>query len=168
MKKNLVLVGMMGVGKSTLGKILAEKLKINFIDIDKLIEKKHKMKIKEIFKQKGEAFFRKEEEIIALENLKKANSVIALGGGAFLNKNVQNLIIDSCISVWLDLSINILNHRLKKNYKRPLLQKDENMKILEKLYNSRKNSYQLANHRINCDKLNINNIIKKLLDIYEK
>ena len=85
MKKNLILVGMMGVGKTTLGKIVAKKNGFEFIDTDLNIEKKNSMTIKEIFEQKGEKFFRAEEEKEVLESLKKTNAVIALGGGSFIN-----------------------------------------------------------------------------------
>ena len=89
MRKNLVLLGMMGVGKSTLGKIVAKKLGLKFIDTDLNIEEKCSMKISEIFKKKGEEFFRLEEEKEVLETLKKSNCVIALGGGAFMKKMVS-------------------------------------------------------------------------------
>ena len=86
MKKNLVLIGMMGVGKSTLAKIVAKRVGLKFIDTDRNIEKKHSMKISEIFQKKGEEFFRQEEKKEALESLNKNDCVIALGGGAFINK----------------------------------------------------------------------------------
>ena len=81
--KNLTLTGMMGVGKSTIGKNLAKKLNYNFIDVDKLIENKERTSIKLIFKNKSESYFRKIETEITLLELKKNNSVITLGGGAF-------------------------------------------------------------------------------------
>ena len=97
MGKNLTLTGMMGVGKSTIGKILAKKLNYNFIDVDKLIEKKENSSINLIFKNNGESYFRKIESEITLAILKKDNSVISLGGGAFINnlirKNVKKLSI---------------------------------------------------------------------------
>ena len=89
MKKNLVLLGMMGVGKTTFGKIIAKELKLRFFDTDRMIEKKNLMSIKKIFEKKGELFFRKEEEEIALKCLKNDNCVIALGGGGFLNKTAE-------------------------------------------------------------------------------
>ena len=89
MAKNLILTGMMGVGKSTVGKNLAKKLKYNFIDIDKLIETKEKSSISLIFKNKGESYFREIENEITLQELNKDNSVISLGGGAFLNKSIR-------------------------------------------------------------------------------
>ena len=95
MKKNLVLLGMMAVGKTTLGKIVAKHKKLEFIDIDAVIEQKNSMTIREIFKNKGEKFFRIEEENVILESLKKDNCVIALGGGAFINKIVRFYFVKS-------------------------------------------------------------------------
>ena len=96
MGKNLTLTGMMGVGKSTIGKNLAKKLNYNFVDVDKIIEKKEGLSINLIFKNKSESYFRKIENDITLSELKKKKSVISLGGGAFLNniirKNVKKII----------------------------------------------------------------------------
>ena len=117
MKKNLVLTGMMGVGKSTIGKILAKKLSFNFVDIDKLIEKRERCSINVIFKIKGEDFFRKLENKITLEELKKQESVISLGGGAFLNKSIRIRTKKTSISFWLDVNIDILMKRLKNSQK---------------------------------------------------
>ena len=93
MSKTL-LTGMMGVGKSTIGKKLAKKLKYNFIDIDKTIELKEKSSINLIFKNKSESYFRKIESEITLSELKKEKSVISLGGGAFLNKEIRSSVKD--------------------------------------------------------------------------
>ena len=90
--KNLVFLGMMGSGKTTLGKIVSKKLNKEFIDIDQAIEVQEGMIISEIFEKKGEPFFRILEEKISLLNLKKKNSVISLGGGAFLNKKIHVII----------------------------------------------------------------------------
>ena len=168
MKKNLVLLGMMAVGKTTLAKIVAKKQKLEFIDIDKNIEKKNSMKISEIFDEKGEAFFRIEEEKEVLKSLKKNNCVIALGGGAFINKTIREDVLKNAISVWLDVSIKTLNERIKWNQKRPLLKKDVNAKILKELYDKRKKIYKLANHKIICDKLNKEKLAKKIIALYGK
>ena len=103
MLKNLTLTGMMGVGKSTIGKILAKKLDYNFIDIDKLIEAKEGVSINLIFKNKSENYFRKIEKEIALQELKKKNSIISLGGGAFLSNTIRNGVKKLSTSFWLDL-----------------------------------------------------------------
>ena len=87
--KNLVLIGMMGSGKSTVGAQLAHKLKLEFIDTDKEIEKLEKKTIKKIFEISGEEYFRKIEEKVVLEKFKLSKKVIALGGGSFLNNVVR-------------------------------------------------------------------------------
>ena len=84
---------MMGVGKSSIGKALSKNLSMEFIDIDKIIEKTLKLTIEEIFKQKGENFFRKLEEEITIEQIEKKNKVISLGGGAFMNKKLETVLL---------------------------------------------------------------------------
>ena len=158
---------MMGVGKTTLGKIIAKKLNLKFIDTDLNIEKKLSMKIGEIFKTKGEDFFRKEEEKEVLESLKNNKAVIALGGGAFMNENIRNSILKNSLSFWLDLNLITINKRLKWNKKRPLLNQVNNKEIIEKLYSDRKNFYKLAKYKINCSNLTKENIAKKIINFYE-
>jgi len=167
-KKNLVLLGMMAVGKTTLGKSVAKKQKLEFIDIDKNIEKKNLMTIKEIFRKKGEKFFRTEEENEVLKSLKKNNVVISLGGGAFINNILRENILKNSISVWLDIDVKVLSKRVAKSKKRPLLNTGNSNKKLNNLYNERKNIYKLAHHKIKCDNLTIQNITSKIVAIYEK
>ena len=167
MKKNLVLLGMMGVGKTTLGKIVARRQKREFIDTDKLVEKKLSMKIPEIFIRKGEKFFRSEEAKEVLKSLKKTNCVIAIGGGAFINKTVREKILKNSISIWLDCNLEVLNKRVKWNKNRPLINMKNTKKKMEELYNERKNIYRLADHKINCGALTKESIYKKIMNIYE-
>ncbi len=167
MRKNLILLGMMGVGKSTLGKMVAEKLELAFIDTDIKIEEKCSMKISEIFKNKGEKFFRMVEEKEVLKSLKKNNCVIALGGGAFLNKTVRNHILKDAVSIWLDVNLKILNKRIKWNNKRPLLDKKNSQKKINELYAQRKNIYKLANYKINCNNSDKESILEKIIICYE-
>ena len=159
---------MMGVGKTTLGKIVAKKVGLKFIDTDANIEKNCLMQISEIFKRKGEEFFRLEEEKEVLKSLKESNSVIALGGGAFINKTIRSNVLKNAISIWLDADLKDLNKRIKWSNKRPLLSKENSQKKINKLYDKRKNIYKLANHTINCDKLSKENITKKIIIFYEK
>ena len=158
---------MMGVGKSALGKIVAKKLNLEFVDTDLNIEKKYSMKIRKIFENKGEKFFRFEEEKEVLECLKKNKTVIALGGGAFLNKNIRNSILKNSISFWLDLNLKIINKRIKWNNKRPLLKQENSEEIIKKLYSERKNIYKLAKYKINCNNLTKEDIAKKIIFFYE-
>ena len=168
MKKNLVLLGMMAVGKSTLGKIVAKKQNLEFIDIDQIIEKKNAMKIGEIFEKKGEKSFRLDEEKEVLKSLEKNSCVIALGGGAFINKNIRLNVLQKSISIWLDVNIKTLNKRVKWTKKRPLLNKVDINKKMKDLYSKRKNIYKLANYKITCDNLDKHRIAKKIIEIYEK
>ena len=168
MKKNLILLGMMGVGKSTLGKIVAKKQGMNFIDTDLAIEIKNSMKITEIFKKKGEKFFRSQEEKQVLKSIKKSKCVIALGGGAFVNPVIRNNILKKNISIWLDVDLKILIKRIKWSKKRPLLNVENMREKIYKLYSDRKNSYKLADHKIICDNLSKESVVKKIIDLYEK
>ncbi len=166
MKKNLVLIGMMGSGKSTISRLLSDVTKQNLIDTDKLIEKETKLKINQIFQKNGENYFRKIEEKIVLNSLKFSNNIIAIGGGAFLNDKIREKIKNNCISVWLKCSEQTLIPRIKNSKKRPkaYLLKD---KDLIKLINNRSKIYSKADYRINCDTLTKEEIMNKILKIYE-
>ena len=159
---------MMGVGKSTLGKIVAKKQDLIFIDTDLNIEKKCAMKISEIFKNKGEKFFRILEEKEVLESLKKSKCVIALGGGAFMKKTVRDRILKDSVSIWLDVNLKTLNKRVKWNKKRPLINEENSQIKINQLYAERKNIYKMANYRINCNNLSKENIANKIITFYEK
>ena len=166
-KKNLVLLGMMGVGKTGIGKYVARKLKINFFDIDKLVEKKNEMTVTEIFKAKGENYFRKEEELVTIKYLNKKRSVISLGGGGFINEKIRKKVLTECISVWLNINIETIYARLKNSKKRPLINKNGQNNI-NKIFMERKNIYSLANHKVSCDNLSINQISNKIIKLYEE
>ena len=168
MKKNLVLLGMMAVGKSTLGKIVAKKQDLIFIDTDSNIEKKYAMKISEIFKNKGEKFFRILEEREVLESLKKSKCVIALGGGAFMKKTIRDRILKDSVSIWLDVNLKTLNKRANWNKKRPLINEEDSKIKINQLYAERKNIYKMANYRINCNNLSKKDIVNKIITFYEK
>ena len=168
MGKNLTLTGMMGVGKSTIGKNLAKKLNYNFIDVDKIIEAKEGRSINSIFKNESESYFRKIENDITLAELKKRNSVISLGGGAFLNKTIRRSAKNFSISFWLDVPIYELTKRLKKSRQRPLLFKKNIDETVKKIYFDRKKIYNEADYRIKCKSLKLEQIVNKILGMYEK
>ena len=157
----------MGVGKSTIGKKLAKRLKRQFVDIDKIIEIKEKNTIKEIFENKGENYFRKIEKKITLKELKKDNLVIALGGGAFLNTSIRKEIKNSCLSFWLDLSISSILLRLKNVKKRPLLDEKNLTESINEIYSKRKKIYNESNFRIKCNSMNKNEIVDEIMKLYE-
>ena len=157
---------MMGSGKSSIGSLVAKKLKINFIDIDKEIEKELGASIKKIFKTKGENYFRKYEEKITLKKLKLNSVVISLGGGAFANKNIRKEVLKDNLSFWLNWNENILLNRIKNSKKRPLAFNATDDELID-LIQKRSYIYSKALYEIKCDDLSKNEIVKKILKIYE-
>ena len=168
MTKNLVLTGMMGVGKSTIGKSLAKRLSYNFVDMDKLIEDREGCSINIIFKNKSENYFRKIETSLSLRELKKNNTIISLGGGAFLDNSIRRAVKDFSVSFWLDVNINELVKRLSKTKKRPLLFKKNIKDTVSKIYLERKKTYSEADFRIRCNFLNPEAVVDKIIKLYEK
>jgi len=159
---------MMGVGKSTIGKILAKKLTFSLFDTDKLIEKKNLMTISEIFKKRGEDFFREQEEKISMSCLNGRNKIISLGGGAFINKKIRDTALLNGVSFFLDLDSKILCSRLEKSKRRPLLT-GKNLKAnLSSIIQRRQPIYKLANHKINCNNLKSHEIVDEIINRYEK
>ena len=157
----------MGVGKSTVAKRLSKKLNLKFVDIDKTIEEKEKLKIKDIFKNKGENYFRKIEKTITLDILKKRNLVIALGGGAFINKSIRREVNNNSISFWLDLNVKSIIPRIKDFKKRPLLNEKNLEETMNKIYLDRKKFYNESHYRIKCNAININTVVNKIVKLYE-
>ena len=164
--KNLVLIGMMGSGKSTVGAQLAHKLKLEFIDTDKEIEKLEKKTIKKIFEISGEHYFRKIEEKVVLEKFKLSKKIIALGGGSFLNNEVRKNSKKKCFVIWLYWDNETLVNRIFKNNKRPIIM-NLNKRELHNLINHRNLVYKESNYKLNCESLNKSQIIEKLKLIYE-
>ena len=165
-KKNLVFLGMMGSGKSSIGSLIAKKLQLNFIDIDNVIENELGLSIKKIFETKGENYFRKFEEKTTLKKLKSNSTVISLGGGAFSNKEIRKEVIKNHISFWLNWSDDILLNRIKNSKKRPLAFNSSENEIID-LIKKRSNIYSKALYKIECDNLTKNEIVKEILKIYE-
>ena len=165
-KKNLVLIGMMSSGKSTIGELLAKKLNFKFFDIDKIIENETKMKITEIFKIKGENFFRNLEEKTTVKLLNFSNAVISLGGGGFVNEIIRKETNTKSKTFWLDWNLDTLISRIRKRNNRPVaLALNDNE--LKNLIIKRSKYYSKAKYKINCQKLTRSEIVKKILDLYE-
>ena len=165
-KENIVFLGMMGSGKSSIGSLLSRQLKVDFYDIDNLIELEMGMKISKIFDLKGEAFFRDIEEKMTLKILKKSNVVISLGGGAFLNKKIRKEVLENHKSFWLKLDAKTIIDRIKDSHKRPLaanLTKSDLISLIKK----RSDIYSKALYKIECSNLKKKDILNKVLKIYE-
>ena len=165
-KENLVFLGMMGSGKSSIGSLVAKKLRLDFIDIDKEIEKELGLSVSKIFEIKGEDYFRRFEENITLKLLKINSTVVSLGGGAFVNKVIRKEVLKNHISFWLNCNNEILLNRIKNSKKRPIafnLKENELIDLIKK----RSSIYSKALYEIKCDKLSKNEIIKQVLKKYE-
>ena len=166
LKENLVFLGMMGSGKTSIGSMISEKLKLDFVDIDREIENELGLSIKKIFEMKGENYFRKFEEKIALQKLKLSSVVISLGGGAFTNKNIKKEVMKNHLSFWLNWSHKILLNRIKNSRKRPLAFNATDNELID-LIKKRSNIYSKALYEIKCDNHSKNEIVNKILKIYE-
>jgi len=165
-RKNLVFLGMMGSGKSSIGSIISKKLKLNFFDIDKVIENDQKMRISKIFEIKGEDFFRQVEKKITLNILRNTKGVIALGGGAFLNQDIKKEVLKNHLSFWLNWEVDTLINRIKDSKKRPLALNSNKNELVE-IIKKRSIIYSKALYKINCDNLSKHQIAKKIIKIYE-
>lgn len=162
---NIVLLGHMGSGKSTIGKSLAKKLSIDFLDTDQEIENFMNMKISDIFVNHGENKFREiEEDVIRKVFNTNDKKVIALGGGSFENKNIRNIVKEKNISIWLKCNINLLVERLKKNKNRPLLIGKNIKSEIMNLNKIRKANYEKADFHYDVSKKQKRIIIKDIIE----
>lgn len=138
---NIALCGFMGCGKSTVGKLLAKYMNMDFVDIDTYIEKQMKMKISAIFEQYGQDFFRRLEMQSIKEICEREGTVISLGGGTILNDENYKVLAENCKIVYIKATREVLYKRLKNDKKRPLLQQGDKRKIIDDLYDSREPIY---------------------------
>jgi len=151
-KKNICIIGLMGSGKSVIGKDLSKYLNFKFFDTDKEIELKEKKSISKIFEDDGESYFRKIEEKICLEVLTHDNCVISLGGGSIINKKIRNIIKRDSYTIYLKVQLRNLVNRIKSSKQRPLLNKElDKIDIFKNLYNERQEFYEKADFIVNND-----------------
>lgn len=144
LSKPIVLVGMMGAGKTHIGRLLAKNLELEFHDSDSLIEEKAGMPVPEIFEVFGEDKFRSSEELTILDLLEKPPCVIATGGGAVMNEAVLKALQERSISLWLDADIEDIYERIKDHKNRPLLQTENPKETLRILMEERRALYEKA------------------------
>lgn len=163
--KPIILVGMPGSGKSTIGRALASILSLEFIDIDEIIEKSENKKITEIFSQNGEDYFR-QLETNAIKSLPDTPCVVSTGGGIVKNLYNMELLKNKGLVFYLKISPAKIFDRIKDDKTRPLLLKADPLEELEKLYLQRKNNYEPAHFAINADDTE-ENITNKVIEIYE-
>lgn len=143
-RRSIVLVGLMGAGKSSVGKRLAQRLGLHFVDADTAIEEAAGMSIPEIFTLRGEADFRAGERRVIARLLREGPQVLATGGGAFMNEETRERIRESGVSVWLKADLDVLMRRVRRRTDRPLLKTEDPEATMKKLMAERYPVYGLA------------------------
>ena len=176
LKKSVVLVGMMGAGKTAVGRALAVKLGVPFLDSDHEIETAANLTVPEIFERDGEPFFRKREAEVIARLLDEEPGILSTGGGAFLAAANRDIISAKGVSVWLEADIDLIWNRVRHRNSRPLLHTSNPRKTLEELFHVRVPIYKLANlsttskPNLSIDKM-ANRVIETLLsrpDVLER
>ncbi|WP_121640134.1 shikimate kinase [Virgibacillus sp. Bac330] len=173
-QKSIVLIGFMGVGKTSIGKSVAAKLYRDFIDADQVIENIFKMPTTDIFKTYGEPFFRKKEKEIIRSLCEQKLKIISLGGGAFLQEEIRSICLEKCIVFYLDLSWDSWKDRINLLIdSRPVLQ-GKSIAEIKQLFHERKVIYQTHHSTVQTDSLMIEEVadyivkaLKTAWDIYE-
>lgn len=148
LRKSVVLVGMMGAGKTAVGRALAARLGVPFVDSDAEIEKAANMTIAEIFHRDGEEFFRSRETEVIDRLLETHCAILSTGGGAFLSERNRRLMSEKGITVWLDADLDLLWSRVKGKNTRPLLRTADPRGTLRSIYEARVPIYALADLRV--------------------
>lgn len=165
----IAIIGLMGVGKTTLGLKLANKLGYYFIDSDQEIEDRQKRSIKDIFAQEGEPYFRTiEKEVIQEVILREENIVLSLGGGAFMNEEVRASLKEKAVVVWLDAGIDHILHRVGYKDNRPLLNQVDKRKVLQDLMAQRRPIYAKADLKFNTGVENQDVVVNKIIKEIEQ
>lgn len=166
MKNNIILIGMMGCGKTTIAKGLAEKLpELKFVDIDEEIEKSTQKSIPEIFLKHGEPFFRMLEQEKIKNFCKFDNQIISLGGGAFENEDNRNLALKSGHVIYLKASADEIFNRIKKETHRPLLKNNFSIEKISSLIELRKHNYEKARYTIDTTGKTPYNIVNEIIGV---
>ena len=151
LKKTVVLVGMMGAGKTAVGKALAARLSVPFLDSDAEIEKAANMTIAEIFQRDGEAFFRARESEVIDRLLDTQRGILSTGGGAFLSERNRRTVSEKGVSVWLNADLDLLWSRVKGKNTRPLLRTAHPYETLREIYEARVPIYRQADLNVAAD-----------------
>jgi len=169
LNKPIVLVGMMGAGKSTVGTRLAKKLRVSFYDTDNLVQEMSGCSIDDIFKYAGEDFFRAKERQVVEELLNLTNCVISTGGGAFIDPINRKLIKEKSVSIWLRADYNTILERVSRRNTRPTLKNGNKADLVEQLIKERYPIYEEADLCVNSGDgphmLIVDDIIQKISEV---
>jgi shikimate kinase len=163
-KRSVVLVGMMGAGKSTIGRRLAARLRLPFLDADNEIEAAAGMSIPDIFETHGEPDFRDGEARVIARLLDNGPAVIATGGGAFMREETRNRIRDKAVSIWLKADADTIMKRVKRRADRPLLQTEDPVATVSRLLEAREPVYQGADLTIASRDVPHDRIVEECID----
>ncbi len=166
--RSIVLVGMMGCGKTSAGRRLAERLNLPFVDADHEIEAAHQMTIAEIFARYGEPYFRDGERRVMARLLASGPNVIATGGGAFMNEQTRARIADGGISVWLNAEFDLLMKRVRRRPTRPLLQNPDPEGTLRRLMGERYPVYAKADVTVEARDAHYDAVVEDVMSALEK
>lgn len=168
LKEPIVLVGLMGAGKSTIGRRLARRLSLRFIDTDSAVEQEAGMSISKLFAEHGEARFRELEKITIRRLLKEERAVIATGGGAFVDDELRDYINDNAITIWLNAPIDVLVERVSRRDTRPLLRGKDKREVLMQLMEIREPAYMQAHLHVSSDVEPHQTVVNTILTEIEK
>lgn len=162
--RSIVLVGLMGAGKTTVGRRLASALKLAFVDADIEIEKAAGKSVQEIFAEHGEAYFRDGECRVISRLLDQGPQVLATGGGAFMNATTRQLIRERGVSVWLRADLALLMKRVLRRSHRPLLKQDDPRLVMERLMAERYPVYATADLTVDSQEVPHDVIVKQIIE----
>ncbi|WP_237267597.1 shikimate kinase [Sulfitobacter alexandrii] len=165
LKKTVVMVGMMGAGKTAVGRALAARLGVSFLDSDAEIEAAANLSVPEIFERDGEVFFRKRESEVIARLLRQERCILSTGGGAFLAEENRAQISRHGVSVWLNAELSLLWQRVRHKDSRPLLRTADPYGTLAEIYRARVPIYRQADVSVICDpSLSIDATASRVLD----
>ncbi|MBZ0262177.1 MAG: shikimate kinase [Hyphomicrobiales bacterium] len=164
----LVLVGLMGAGKSSIGRRLAEKLEVPFVDADHEIEIAADKSIPEIFKDHGEAYFREGERRVISRLIENGAQVLSTGGGAFINEETRQAVQARGISVWLKADLPLLMKRVMKRADRPLLQTGDPEAVMQKLMDQRYPIYATADVTVESRDVQHTQMVNEVIKVLAK
>jgi len=159
------LVGFMAAGKTSVARALAKRLDWRIVDIDELIEQREHLSVAEIFARHGEPYFRAAERAVLLQNLAPRHSVVATGGGTFVDPQNRAAINRDGVSVWLDVPLDRLIARLPADGRRPLA---ADRPELQRLFDARREAYQHAHVRLDCARASVEELVEQLMDWLER
>ena len=168
MRKNIIITGFMGTGKTVVAKELAQKLKMEFVDMDQIIEERQGIRITAIFKIYGEEYFRKLENKLVKELSQKENMVIATGGGTFLSLDNLKILNQKGKIICLYADSQTIFNRVKRENKRPLIKGDNISNKINRLLEKRKKIYDNFKWKVDTTNLNVSEVVDKIISFLEK